>query len=166
MVLYWSHRHGFSSFSLRNIPSTFLNSEKFFIFLLKYFFSVLKCFCGVNYSNHTVFFQCNRRGLERKHFEQVTKMRHNNLVSAFYLSGAIIKKREIDEEIKGLVFREIKLLSWYHCEVWLWRLYIERLYTNILHVLFNFKMRMINSVGMILSWWNSYNMYVRKKSIF
>lgn len=49
--------------------------------------------------------------MERKHFEQVTKMRHDNLVSAFYLSGAILKEREIDEGIKGPLFRETKLLS-------------------------------------------------------
>lgn len=109
-------------------------------------FSVLQCFFGASYSNHTVFFQCNRRGLERKHFEQVTKMRHDNLVSAFYLSGAILKEREIDEGIKGPLFRETKLLSWHHCKVLLQMLYIERLYTNVLHAFFDLKMRKINGV--------------------
>lgn len=58
-----------------------------------------------------MFSQCNRRGLERKCFEQVTKMKHNNLLLAFCLSGAILKERETDEEIKGLLFKETKLLS-------------------------------------------------------
>lgn len=59
------------------------------------------------------------RGSEKQNFEQVANMRHYNLVSAFYLSGAIQKGQGESEEegIKGLYFREIKLLSWYHCRL-------------------------------------------------
>lgn len=111
----------FFSFSVRDVPSTFLNSEKFFIFLWKYFFSTTMLLWCQLQQPHSVF-QYNRRGLERKHFEQITKMRHNNLVSAFYLPGAILKEREIDKEIKGLLcfLRELNYcpdtIAKYDCE--------------------------------------------------
>jgi len=83
----------FYSLSVRDVPSTFLDTKNFTIFLWKNIFGTAMLLCS-DYSHHAVFLLGNKRGMEKKHFEQVTTMRHYNLVSAFYLSGAILKERE------------------------------------------------------------------------